>query len=341
MPLKPPTHYSKAVRQTLHWLVESHWLDRPLEARGETQYLLCHAERLHESLTRLPHVKKEDEKGGPSNSRCLVVGSWGLEVPYLIERLGYTDVTCICAPNSPNSAQTHQSRDIRSRENGDANRRRSRHIDAGKSKTRKHPNADQNFSFTLLEHDLESGPLPFDDSAFGLIVFWGCFEHLRHDPEFGLYEINRVTAPGGCLSLVTDNAISFQMTHSVLRGMPMPMRLHHPAPEGHWRLYTPPEIDELLRGTGWTVNTLTSIVPDPPVYWRWWKRWVFKKLVAGYRKGFGLSEPFWNAFILAQATKAAAPARQYPKWLYKDEKIRALKHEMLELVTSRVRPVGV
>lgn len=298
MAMKPPTEYSKPVRKTLHWLVADEWVRQPLEATGEAQYLLCHAERLHQSFQHLPRAA--------DNTRCLVVGSWGLEVPYLRDRLGWEEIVCIRAP------EDHPGRSLR--------------------QSRPHPNSEQSYEFDLLEHDLESGPLPFETEHFGLVVFWGCFEHLRHDPEFALYEINRVCAPGGRVSLVTDNAISFQATHSTLRGRPMPMRLHYPTSEGHWRLYTPPEIGELLQGTGWRVDGLSTIVSDPPVYWKWWKRWLFKKLISSYRRGFGLDEPYWNAFVLATATKVAPPTRSYPRWLYKDEKIRRLKVEMMELV---------
>ncbi len=302
MSLKPPSRYSKPVRQTLHWLVPSELVDRPDHARGEAQYLLCHARRLHESLTRLPAAKGLRRK-------CLVVGSWGMEVPYLIGQLGWRDVTCLCAPNArPGLRQK---------------RRRS------------HPNGEQEFDFTLIEHDIEAGTWPFEDESFDLAVYWGCVEHLRHDPEFSLYELNRVCAPGATVSLLTDNAVSFQATHSILRGEPMPTRLHWPTSEGHWRLYSPRELAELLEGTGWRVDILTSVVPDPPVYWKWWKRWLFRRLVAAQRRGFGLSEPYWNAFLLAHATKVAPPTRNYPTWLYKDEKIRRLKMEMLELVSRR------
>lgn len=298
MALRPPAEYSREVRETLHWLVAAGQVDAPMSARGEAQYLLCHARRLHDSFASLPNAGE--------NKKCLVVGSWGIEVPFLAGKLGWTDITCICAPTTKRGVVQRL--------------------------TRSHPNGGDSYAFDLIEHDLESGRSPFKDETFGLVVFWGCFEHLRHDPEFGLYEINRVTAPGGLVSIVTDNAISFQMTHGVLRGEPMPMRLHHPAAEGHWRLYTPPEMASLLVGTGWRMDTLTTIVPDPPVYWRWWKRWLFRKLVADYRRGFGLRDPYWDAFILANAVKVAAPTRQYPTWLYKDEKIAALKLEMVERV---------
>ncbi|MCG8404478.1 MAG: class I SAM-dependent methyltransferase [Phycisphaerales bacterium] len=298
MAMKPPAKYSRPARQTLHWLLHNDWLQHPQEATGEAQYLLCHAERLDQSLRRLPKPR--------SNKRCLVVGSWGLEVPYLKGKLGWEEITCICAPLS---------------QPGEVQKAR-----------RDHPNGSESYTFDLIEHDIEGGEWPFDSETFGLVVFWGCFEHLRHDPEFALYEINRVCEPGAVITLVTDNAISFHATHSILRGSPMPMRLHHPTPEGHWRLYTPPEIGELLEGTGWRVDLLTSIVEDAPVYWKWWKRRLFKKLVADYRRGFGLREPYWNGFVLAHATKVAAPTRAYPKWLYKDPKIHQLKVEMLERV---------
>ncbi len=301
MALKPPLRYSRSVRQTLHWLVEDEWPRRPSDAKGEARHLLCHAERLDQSLRQLP--------GAGENKRCLVAGSRGIEVPYLCDRLGWEDVTCICAPSGKNGLQSRHSR--------------------------VHPNADKSYEFELIEHDLESGELPFEAETFGLVVLWGCFEHLRHDPELALYELNRVCEPGATISLVTDNAISLQATHSMLRGQPMPMRLHDPSAEGHWRLYTPPEIAELLAGTGWHVERLTSIVADPPVYWKWWKRWLFKRFVTQYRQGFGLSESFWNAFVFANASKVAGPTRSYPKWLFKDEKIRALKVAMLERVSRK------
>jgi len=301
MPLKPPTRFSKPVRRTLTWLSSQDAIDSPADSAGENRYALYHAERLHQSLRRLPQPQ--------GDAHCLVVGSWGIEVPYLAGMLGWKNITCICAPrDKPGIVQRTR---------------------------RQHPNEETSFEFSLLEHDIESAPLPLESDQFGLIIFWGCLEHLRRDPEFAFYELNRVTAMGGMLSLVTDNAISFQATHCLLRGQPMPMRLHWPDSEGHWRLYTPGEVEQLATGTGWSIDELTTIVSDPPVYWRWWKRWLFRKMVSDFRKGFGLSEPYWDAFILATATKTAPPTRSYPNWLYKDEKIRQLKVQMLELLSRQ------
>lgn len=291
-------------------------MTRPSESLGEARYALSHAQCLHESLSRLPRARALFQSAGavvrPSAAeavpRCLIVGSWGLEVPYLADRLGWSDITCITAPVSrPGELQ---------------------------QRTRRHPNADRAYDFNLLEHDIESGPLPFDDGAFSLVIYWRCIEHLRHDPEFSLYELNRVTAPGGRLSLVTDNAISLQSTHAVLRGDPVSMRLPSVAFEGRWRLYTPREIEDLAQGTGWRIDALTTIVSKVPIAGKWWIRWLFKKLVRDFRKRSGLPEPYWNLFVHAHATKVAGPTRGYPTWLYQDEKIRQLKIDMLELVSA-------
>lgn len=297
---KPPTRYSRAVRQTLHWLVPEEAVQRPLETAGEARYLLCHAQRLHESFSRLP-----SPRGG--NDQCLVIGSWGIEVPYLVGKLGWRHVTCVCAPDGMPGVVQRRRRD--------------------------HPNGDESYAFRLIEHDIESGAWPFPPDRFGLAVFWGCLEHLRHDPEFALYELNRVCAPGAEMSLVSDNPISLQATACVIRGRPMPIRLHWPSADGHWRLYAPHELESLLSGTGWRVDLLTSIVPDPPVYWKWWKQMMFRHVVRDQRRGFGLADAFWNAFLLARAVKVASPTRSYPTWLYKDPKIRQLKIEMMEMVS--------
>jgi hypothetical protein len=141
--------------------------------------------------------------------------------------------------------------------------------------------------------------------------------------------------PGATISLVAENAISFQATHSLLRGEPMPLRLSDRSPQGNERRYTPREIADLLEGTGWRVNELTTIVSDAGSYWKWWKRVIFKRLAADLRRDVGLAEPYWNAFVLAHAAKVGPPTRSYPRWLYKDEKIRHLKIEMLEMLSEQ------
>lgn len=300
MSLDPPRSFSRPVRNTLRWLVPAEAVANPRSAIGEDRYILRNAERLHESLNHLPAA------GG--SGRCLVVGSWGLETPYLCEKLGWREITCVATAAHPGMRRQRRSRI--------------------------QPATGAEYEYDYLEHDIESEPLPFETGHFDMVIFWGCLEHLRSDPEFGLYELNRVATPGATLSLVTDNAISFRATCGLLRGEPVPMRLNWPSKEGHSRKYSPREVEDLLIGTGWRVDSLQSIVSDPPAYGTWWKRWRLRRWVAGQR--LGLAEPYWNAYLLAMATRASAPTRSYPSWLYKDEKIRQLKVEMLELVSREV-----
>lgn len=295
----------RSVRQTLHWFLPESALEQPFTAQGEERYLLNHAQRLHESISRVPAP-------GSTSARCLILGSTGAEVPYLHGKLGWRHITCVNTP-----------------EDDSPGRRR---------RARPHPNGRDLHDFTQLEHDVETGPLPLKAESFDLVILWNRIEHWRHDPEFVLYDLNRVCRPQATLSLVTANAISFQATHALLRGEPVPLRLQWPEADSPCRRYAPKEVAALLAGTGWQVEKLTTIVPDPPVYWRWWKRWVFRRVVGRLRQGFGLAEPFWNAHILAQAVKAREARRSFPGWLYKDQKIRQLKLEMLDLLdgsTSR------
>jgi SAM-dependent methyltransferase len=200
-------------------------------------------------------------------------------------------------------------------------------------RSRPHPNAGRSYSYRLIEHDVEAAPLPLADGDFSLVIVWRDLERMRCDPEFALYELNRVTVPGGTLSLVADNAISLRATHALVCGDPAPLRIHDSSRESRWRLFTPDEIEDLARGTGWRIDTLTTIVPAAPAQWPWWKRWLFKRWVGGMRSGSGRPDPCWNNFILASATKVSGPTRSYPAWLYSDERIRQLKIEMIELVS--------
>ena len=100
-------------------------------------------------------------------------------------------------------------------------------------------------------------------------------------------------------------------------------------------MYAPHELTELLEGTGWRVEAMTSIVPEAPASWGWWKTWRMRRLLAHQRNGFGLVQPFWNAHLLAHATRAAGPMRSFPTWLYQEEKIRELKIDMMELIARQ------
>lgn len=298
----PPVRLSRAVRETLHWLVSEDDLAAPHDAEGESRRLLHRAAELHEALAGLPAATENCDK-------CLLVGSTGAEVPYLAGKLGWKDVTCVAPPTCR------------------AKRRLRR--------ARPHPNSDASFPFTLIEQDPETDALPLEDHSFGLVVYLGRIETLRDDPEFVFYELNRVVQPRGRLVLLAENPVSLQATHSILRGAPQSARIEH-GPESAWRRYAPQEIEELLNGTGWRVESITSVVPGPALGGSWWRRRLFKRLVADLRAETGLAEPCLHTRLLVNAAKVSEPTRSYPRWLYDDEKIRQLKVEMLEHV-SRTR----
>lgn len=65
--------------------------------------------------------------------------------------------------------------------------------------------------------DIDHEALPFEDAAFGLVIFASVIEHLYH-PRFVLDEIARVTAPGGLLILEAPNAVALGRRIDALLG---------------------------------------------------------------------------------------------------------------------------
>lgn len=294
---------TRPLRKTLRWLVSDAALADASRASEEERFVLRDVHRYHESISRLPPAA--------GRRRCIIVGSEGVEVPYLMGRLGWEEVVCITLSRTlPGAVQR---------------------------RVRRHPNGAEAFAYSVIEHDIERATWPLPDESFALALYWCCIERLRYDPEFTLFELNRVCAPDAVVSLVTENPVSFQATLELLAGRPRPLRLHWPADDGPCRLYAPQEISSLLSGTGWRVDLLTSIASESDDTGRWWKRWKLRRFLAQRRRGLGLSDSFGRGHLLAGATRASSPTRRYPSWLYHEEKIRRLKIEMMELVTRRAQ----
>ena len=66
-------------------------------------------------------------------------------------------------------------------------------------------------------HDLASGPLPFEDGAFGAVFAGEIIEHLVDTAGF-LAELHRVLAPGGVAVITTPNLASFENRVRMLLG---------------------------------------------------------------------------------------------------------------------------
>jgi SAM-dependent methyltransferase len=117
----------------------------------------------------------------------------------------------------------------------------------------------------VLSSNIDNQPIPVEDNHFDLALFMEVFEHLRINPIDSLKEIHRVIKPGGKLFLSTPNLNSFPSRAKVLlgKGFDNPYKefskLKQLGHMGHVREYTPEQVEELLRGTGF--KPLRKIYP--------------------------------------------------------------------------------
>ncbi len=89
---------------------------------------------------------------------------------------------------------------------------------------------------------------PLVDSAYDLIVGWMVFEHL-HDPVAALRRLRSAAAPGAYLAFSVPNAaaIDFRLFGNACYALHLPAHLFH---------FTPQTIRQVLRSTGWRIETL-------------------------------------------------------------------------------------
>jgi SAM-dependent methyltransferase len=109
--------------------------------------------------------------------------------------------------------------------------------------------------------DVERQPLPFEDSAFDLVLLCETLEHLRVDPQFALSEVNRVLRPGGLLLLTTPNLYSAQNILRFVLGRGFGdavaefSKLRTLGHMGHVREYTRREVRRFAAEAGFTIRT--------------------------------------------------------------------------------------
>ena len=92
--------------------------------------------------------------------------------------------------------------------------------------------------------DIDTGPLPFDDAAFDVVVSDSQLEH-RFDHEHALDEMARVLRPGGRLILLLPNTAHWRMRWWLLCGR-FPYVAHTPTDPLHLRFFTLPDTRALL-----------------------------------------------------------------------------------------------
>lgn len=129
--------------------------------------------------------------------------------------------------------------------------------------------------------DIETETFPFEDGAFGTVLFLEVLEHLRINPLHTSRELARVLKPGGRLLLSTPNItpikrLMFLMGKSYQGDLVTEFRkLETVGHMGHFRLYDLSDIRVILDHVGLEV-VATSFEGDYPVgSWKTdWIRWV-------------------------------------------------------------------
>jgi hypothetical protein len=108
--------------------------------------------------------------------------------------------------------------------------------------------------------DAEVDEFPYPDGSFDVVVFSELIEHLSLNPVWALSEIHRVLRPGGHVIITTPNAISLERLSYLLRGVSHDddRYVPHLGPGArHNREYNSRELEELLYGTGFMLETLS------------------------------------------------------------------------------------
>ena len=112
-------------------------------------------------------------------------------------------------------------------------------------------------SIDVHKVDIETEPLPFDDSCFSLVLFTELLEHLRIQPIFALREIARVTKAGGQLILTVPNItpiarLKFLFGRDYQGDIVAEFeKLEKVGHMGHFRLYSVREVRRILGYVGY------------------------------------------------------------------------------------------
>ena len=142
--------------------------------------------------------------------------------------------------------------------------------------------------------------LPFNDGVFGVVIIKHVVEHLTH-PENAIFEIGRVTAPGGVLILATPNLSSLLKPWKGYRW------IGYQDPT-HISLKPPAEWLDMIQDAGFSLKKVFSDgfwdVPYIPVVPKVMQKIVFGSL-GGFQAVFG--SPFlpmrWGESIMMVARK--------------------------------------
>lgn len=185
--------------------------------------------------------------------------------------------------------------------------------------------ADETFSFTVDNFDLQKQPWPYRDGEFDAVLCCEILEHLHTDPMGLFAEMNRVLKPGGVLLLTTPNLASAHAVEETMRGASPygygKFELGGKPTDRHNREYTAAEVARLAVAGGFAISQLRTF----DFYWPG-KREVLRSLAV---RGFPIAGRGDSTFLSAR--KHSAVQDRYPEELYARVGLQGARREQQSL----------
>jgi glycosyltransferase involved in cell wall biosynthesis/SAM-dependent methyltransferase len=241
-------------------------------------YVETHLSRLDKTLSIIP-------PGGPADA-VLEMGAYMQITPLLKSRLGYGQVRACYYGKLGN--QDHKCVSL----------------DHG-----------EKFACTIDLFDAEKDRFPYPDEHFATVLCCELIEHLFEDPMHMMSEINRITRPGGHLVLTTPNIVSLRAIAALLQGFQPGLFPSYIRPRSgevdprHNREYTPREVTDLFRDSGFEVTLLDTgpFRDEPHPELGWVGHLLEKYILTTEHRGDG---------IYAVGRKTGPVRDRWPSWLY-------------------------
>lgn len=136
------------------------------------------------------------------------------------------------------------------------------------------------------QFEIDSGPLPFTDDEFDVVVSDSQLEH-RFDHEHALDELARVLRPGGRLILLLPNTAHWRVRLWLLAGR-FPYVANSPTDPLHLRFFTLPDVRAALARRGLVVEQTdgSASLWVPGLYPRWLRARLPARTYTGLARRF-------------------------------------------------------
>lgn len=107
--------------------------------------------------------------------------------------------------------------------------------------------------FNVVESDIETAGMPFDDNSFDAVLFTEVLEHvgITH-PQVIIQEMSRVLKPGGVIIFSTPNVCNISNLYALLKGKNVfwAPEIFYGSLDRHNREFTPNEVAQLMSESG-------------------------------------------------------------------------------------------